>query len=98
MKAKNLNKFVIKDQQAGRILGVKEEGVYLLIADSDNLRKEFKDKTDFLSINGKRVAAVDATTAVLDDIFIFPPIQKALSPSEYVLNVYINKNKSSERL
>jgi hypothetical protein len=98
VKAKNLSKFIVKDQHAGRVLGVKQEGVYLLVADSDNLRKEFREKTDFFSINGKRVAAVDAATAVLEDIFVFPPLQKTLPSSQYVLNVYVNKNHSSEQL
>lgn len=44
VKAKNVSKFIVKDQYAGRVLGVKNEGVFLLVADSDNLRKDFREK------------------------------------------------------
>lgn len=44
VKAKNLSKFIVKDQHVGKVLGVKKEGVFLLVADSDNLRKDFREK------------------------------------------------------
>lgn len=44
VKAKNLSKFIVKDQHVGKVLGVNKEGVFLLVADSDNLRKDFREK------------------------------------------------------
>lgn len=64
MKVKNLNKYILKDEQTKRIFGInsRDDGKTLLIVpDSPNLRKEFQQNADFFSINGKKFTKIDAS-------------------------------------
>lgn len=84
VRAKTLNRFVIRDQQTQTILGLGSEKaannkVYLLVAESNNLKKKFRETANFFSINGKKFTYVDVN-ANLNEIFVFPPITKALKP------------------